>query len=157
MPHRAVGEQIEKSPPGGVLEVALPMEDLLGVVGGQGAVNAEHAHESRGDLDPLGPGFILPGSARPADDVDALNLAGRKAEAQGVAEADALGHRVARLAPKGKLMEAHELEELVALGGLLAVGDQASIESPLRGAHRISSSPVCPETSTNCVKLLRPA
>lgn len=88
---------------------------------------------------------------------DSIHLAGGKTQTEGAAEADSLGHRILPRPAEGQLVQAHELKELVTRGSLPGVGDQASVELPLRGAHRISSSPVRPDTSTSCVKLLRPA
>ena len=56
---------------------------------------------------------------------------------------------------ENQLVQPDELKELVAFRLLQGMTCQSRIESPLRGAHRINSSPVRLDTTTNWIKLFR--
>jgi hypothetical protein len=91
-------------------------------------------------------------------DPQRFDLAGRKAQRQAVLKAQHIEqHLLLRHAvPAQPLHEqAHGLHELVALGLVQQVLDHARFNSPLRGRHRISSSPELCDTITNSVKQFR--
>jgi len=91
---------------------------LLGVVDGERAVDAEHAHETGRYLDLFEFSVIQPFAILPVGRRNGIDLAGSKAEAQGIAKTDTIIDDLlpcpGRTVTKDNFVEADELEELVA-------------------------------------------
>lgn len=113
----------------------------------------------RRDVDPAQAGRSVVALVLVPPRLKHFDLGGSETLVQRIAEADARRQDIGAVPARGALVaeqaveQTHGLKEFKPVRLLDELLDQARIESPERGSHRTSSSPVLTETSTSCTKL----